>query len=156
VLRRIKKWAAALVPLRVVDWRRRRRLERQIQQWDDEYSRKAEAASFGERMRIFQQWDYETGWVRAELGQLDRRVLRRRAEQRGIELPPDDDSSWVLHQETGTKYLNETARVRVRRAIKQDRRESIKWWVEVWAPILGALTGLIGALIGLLALWRAP
>jgi hypothetical protein len=41
--------------------------------------------------------------------------------------------------------------------IRQDFREPTKWWVDVLAPVLGAATGLIGALIGLLALWnRTP
>jgi hypothetical protein len=146
---RLVSWA----PDRVLEWRRRRALRREIMRLDGECEKEVQAAHVNEKMEIYSRWDFDTGWSRAELGELETERLRRRAERRGLEIP-QDDVWWIKHLETNTKYLTPTARARVKRMIRQDRRESAKWWVDVLSPVLGALTGLIGALIGLLALLK--
>lgn len=146
------KWLAWWTPQWLSEWRRRRALHRELDRLDRDYGQQV-ADEPARRMEIYQDWDYNTGWTRAALGELETRRLVRRAEKRGLEVP-DDNTWWTHHAETDTKYLRPEARARVKRMIRNDFRESVKWWVDVLAPVLGALTGLIGALIGLLALWK--
>lgn len=148
-----KAWLHASAPDRFVEWRKRRALRREIRRLDDEFDKEVQAAHVNEKLNIYSRWDFETGWSRAELGGLETRRLARRVEARGLDIPRDD-ASWEHHRDTDTKYLTDAARARLRRMIRQDFRDSVKWWVDILAPLLGALTGIIGALIGLLALWR--
>lgn len=82
-----------------------------------------------------------------QLGELLSRQLIRRASSRGLDIP-NDDSWW--EESLGYKYLSKTGRARVERMIRDDFRENSKWFMEVVA----VLTGLVGALIGLLSVLR--
>jgi hypothetical protein len=56
-----------------------------------------------------------------------------------------------------TRYLSERAMTELRSAIRKERMERravIEWWFKVVGGAVGILTGLVGALIGLLAVWK--
>src|SRR6266849_4524613 len=127
---------------------KRRRVLRKIREMDDLYEKEESKADRGRKHEIWQEWDYDGRWLRAELGALESKQLTQRAARRGLDIP-QDDASWETHDETELKYLTEQARIRLRKSIRQDVRDSVKWWVDVIAPLLGAMTGIIGASIGL-------
>jgi len=37
---------------------------------------------------------------------------------------------------------------------KRERRESVEWWVKIISGLITIGTGLVGALIGLVAVWK--
>ena len=50
----------------------------------------------------------------------------------------------------GHQYLNEEKRAMVKAAIRDQQRESVKWWADVFARMATFVVGIIGALTGLL------
>lgn len=79
--------------------------------------------------------------------------LIRKARNLGIDVPVDDPE-WFLeritHNERIYKILSSTGETRLRLLIQKHRRENIEWWLK----IIAALTGLIGTLIGLVAILK--
>lgn len=82
--------------------------------------------------------------------------LLARATKRGIELPRDKDHWWWSDAdyagENARSYLTDIGKAGAQRLIRDDRRSSLKWWIDVCVPIFTALTGLAGAAIGIIAL----
>jgi hypothetical protein len=81
------------------------------------------------------------------------RVLRRKAERLGIEMPRD----WWEHDETHDLwYLTPEGRRHLRRRMTEERLWVVKQWSLVLVPVAALVVGLIGTVIGLLGIWRAP
>ena len=81
------------------------------------------------------------------------RHLRRRAERFGVEMPRD----WWEHDETHDLwYLTPDGRRHVRRRITEERMWAFKQWARTLTPLVALLLGLLGTIIGLLGIWRAP
>ncbi|MDO8836612.1 MAG: hypothetical protein Q7V01_13505 [Vicinamibacterales bacterium] len=81
------------------------------------------------------------------------RILRRKAERFGIEMPRD----WWEHDETHDLwYLTPEGRRHLRRRLTEERVWVVKQWSLVLAPVIALVIGLIGTIIGLLGIWRAP
>jgi hypothetical protein len=87
-------------------------------------------------------------------------ALARRASNRGIDLHEYQDW-WVKYtgdDGTSTDYMTDIGRARAVRMLKEDRWKSVQRWLDALAkvgPIVTGITGLVGALIGLLALLRS-
>jgi hypothetical protein len=72
----------------------------------------------------------------------------------------NDEQKWdsdlhALH--SPTRYLTPEAMTELRGAIRKERAEQrvlFEWWLKVLGGAVGILTGLIGALIGLVAIWK--
>ena len=81
------------------------------------------------------------------------RILRRKAERFGIEMPRD----WWEHDETHDLwYLTPDGRRHLRRRLTEERVWVVKQWFLVLIPAVALLVGLLGTIIGLLGIWRAP
>jgi hypothetical protein len=81
------------------------------------------------------------------------RILRRKAERFGIEMPRD----WWEHDETHDLwYLTPDGRRHLRRRLTEERVWVVKQWFLVLVPVIALIIGLVGTLIGLLGIWRAP
>lgn len=81
------------------------------------------------------------------------RLLRRKAERFGIEMPRD----WWEHDETyDLWYLTPEGRRHLRRRLTEERVWVVKQWFLVLVPVIALLMGFIGTIIGLLGIWRAP
>lgn len=81
------------------------------------------------------------------------RVLRRQAERLGIEMPRD----WWEHDETHDLwYMTPEGRRHLRRRMTEERLWVVKQWSLVLVPVIALVVGLIGTVIGLLGIWRAP
>ena len=90
------------------------------------------------------------GWPEAELGKIRTTKLVRRAKRRGIDLYANQDW-WTDHMETQTKFLTNIGLAQAKRLIRDDFRQSVKWWVEVVGQVAMALAGLGGIAIGILS-----
>jgi hypothetical protein len=92
--------------------------------------------------------------------QLTSEYLVSRAERYQLLVPQIDrkDGKWESSSVTGRYRLTQAAILELRSAIRaeeKERSELTRSWLASIAPIIGALTGLVGVLIGLLTLlWR--
>jgi CRISPR/Cas system CSM-associated protein Csm4 (group 5 of RAMP superfamily) len=71
----------------------------------------------------------------------------------------DDKQKWDSDHSlySPTRYLTPEAMTELRGAIRKERAEQrvvFEWWLKVLGGAVGILTGLIGALIGLVAIWK--
>jgi hypothetical protein len=81
------------------------------------------------------------------------RISRRKAERFGIEMPRD----WWEHDETHDLwYLTPEGRRHLRRRMTEERIWGVKQWFIVLIPAVALAIGLVGTIIGLLGIWRAP
>jgi hypothetical protein len=76
-----------------------------------------------------------------------------------VPLPPKTDTEMWSHSEDGTmEFLTPTGRAFTRKIIdaEKTRRRDVNawWWKNILAPAVTALTGLIGAIIGLVAILK--
>jgi len=65
------------------------------------------------------------------------------------------DSDHSLH--SPTRFLTPEAMLELRSAIRKERTEQravIEWWFKILGGAVGIITGLVGALIGLIAIWK--
>jgi hypothetical protein len=84
--------------------------------------------------------------------------------RRGIEPPrghgmwwddSEDHGGTIEEIEAATMfYLTDKGQAAARRLIREDRRKNIEWWVKVIGSIAALVTGLLGALIGVIALLK--
>lgn len=84
---------------------------------------------------------------------LKSRAWRRKAEQYGIEMPRE----WWEHDETHDLwFLTPEGRRHVKHRLTEERMWAVKQWFHTLVPVVALLVGLIGSIIGLLGIWRAP
>jgi hypothetical protein len=81
--------------------------------------------------------------------------LIAKAEKLGIEIP---DEWWTRPRPedpfTVKPYIGDRKRTKLKRLIQDERYKQAKKWTELLAPIIGALTGIIGTIIGLIAILK--
>jgi hypothetical protein len=81
------------------------------------------------------------------------RILRRKAERLGVEMPRE----WWEHDEAHDLwYLTTDGRRHLRRRLTEERIWVVKQWLMVLVPVLALLCGTVGVVIGLIGIWRAP
>ena len=74
--------------------------------------------------------------------------LRQQAKRWGVEIPDE----FLVHAEDDSLFIGGAYHERMALKIRDAKRETIKFWVgSVAIPLLGALTGLAGAIIGILS-----
>jgi hypothetical protein len=71
----------------------------------------------------------------------------------------NDEQKWDSDHaiNTPTRFLTPEAMTELRSAIRKERAEQravIEWWFKILGGAVGIVTGLIGALIGLVAIWK--
>jgi len=87
----------------------------------------------------------------------DRILLKVR--QLGIELPTGKESWWwddmdYVGPDDYRSYLTDIGKSAVSKLIKEERRKNLEWWVKIVVTLITALTGLVGALIGVFSLLK--
>lgn len=115
----------------------------------------------------------EIGLIHMELDPIETSYWRRKAARFHATVPelrevrnPDypevrvsEDETWEFDHNSGRWHLSAVGIAVVRSQIREEqkwRREHLTGWVTAFAAVVGALTGLIGALIGLAAVWPRP
>ena len=144
-----KRWHT-WIPRPLREHLRARELEWVVIALSDEYASKLESHSPNLHPEIVAEWSWHAGWPEAELGKIRTTKLVRRAKRRGIDLYANQDW-WTDHMETQTKFLTKIGLAQAKRLIRDDFRQSVKWWVEVVGQVAMALAGLGGIAIGILS-----
>lgn len=115
---------------------------------------------------IIDEWHNINGWeldsIEAEIKHNDSRALLDEAEKLYLPAPGlNDKNKWIPKEDLNTfenwSVLTPEAMTDLRAAIRKERREQ-REELESWAKIVGAfmtiLTGLVGAVIGLVAVLK--
>jgi len=84
---------------------------------------------------------------------LKSRKLRRRADIVGIDLPRE---WWGHDEEHDLWWLTPDGRGQLKRRLTQERLWALKQWIQTLTPVAAILIGMVGVIIGLLAMWRWP
>jgi hypothetical protein len=133
------------------DWLERRRLRRSLKRL---YVTKYREALKGEWSdgdnTIAHRYEQESAPMRARLWEMESAELVGRAWALGIvvaDLEPLRFGNPLWREEAGCRYLSAEGRRAIERSISAVRREQVDMWFRRLAPI----TGIIGALTGLLA-----
>jgi hypothetical protein len=138
---------------------RRRRLEKEATEAAEESKRKKDH-SIAEEWHTINSWELDS--IDAEIKHNDSRALLDEAQKLYLPTPgPADKDKWVPKEDLNTfenwSVLTPEAMTELRAAIRKERRER-REVVESWAKVVGAiitiLTGLVGAAIGLVAVWN--
>jgi hypothetical protein len=108
---------------------------------------------------IYTQYLRAISFYEPELRQVTSKRLNRKAIKFGIDIKFDE---WYISHQVFTDngsymctVLTPLGEIKLRRLIRDERRNNIGFWVKILAPIITALTGLAGAIIGLLAIIKA-
>ena len=123
---------------------RARDIRRAAQDLDRHYRPLADKARGQEQHDIVAEWHFESQWPISELGELETERLRRLAHRWNVDCPPPEEN-----RDTGRVYIPDDLRRNLRRDIRDARRESIRWWIQVVVMPLIALLGVTTALLSL-------
>jgi hypothetical protein len=139
-------------------------LVRQERALDKEWKRKNAEAEERKEPAILEEWENSYGdlvyedlrWSRNKLVSDE---LLREADELYLPRPQFDDATKWENKEDYYGMprpgfvLTAAAMTELRASIrkeKKERREAFEWWIKLF----GSLTGLVGALIGLVSIWR--
>lgn len=143
------------IPERIREWIRVAELRRELCRLEEHYRSAMDRASDVNAQQLSSEWDFESGWPLAELGAIYSRRTMRKARRWGVIVPHSHDNGWwTTHIESSRRYLTDYGQQNARKLIRAEFRDSVKWWVDLASPVIGMLTGLTGALIGLVALLK--
>ncbi len=158
-----RRWIDILLPSALVKWLRMRRLNARRRRIEDEFGRDVQEAKRNKKSEeaihsIYAEWRWERDEIEWEIGVAVTQVLMDEAHTLHIPLPPfTDETKWVRYP-PGTIHLSTEGIQEVRAAIrreKQERREAVRQWLTIRASLITIITGLVGALIGLVAVFRS-
>lgn len=97
---------------------------------------------------IAAEWYYTTREYKDQIERVLSRMLIRKAERLNVPTPDYDcEDMWVGKER---EYLNGKGRRVVGKAIRMEIKERL----EVWIPLVTAVTGLLGVVIGLIAIFK--
>jgi hypothetical protein len=143
---RIKKWWKEHQQVKV--------LKRGIKELDKKYDSLIAKSGEEYEERLIDDYIDEVSIYRPRLDYLKTQKLLRKASKLGIEVKPEW-GNWFIKQEnvyTEQTYLvlSDIGEAKVRNLIRKQKREDMEWWLK----IIGALTGLVGTIIGLVAILK--
>ncbi len=129
-------------------------MRHQLSQIEARYTQMlADATKEFDSERIVSEWNPVAASTETALAILESKKLRSQADWWSVEIPED---VWVQDEDRSV-YIGAGYQPRIKRLIRDARRESIKFWVGLITQVLAAATGLAGALIGVLSfLKRSP
>ena len=132
------------------DWLTRRlhvrKLRRDVREVDSHYRPLAAAETMWDKKQAIEaEWSFEAAWPANELAVLESARLRRLADRWDIDTPSSKPD-----RQTGHRYIPDEQRRKMRREIRDARRESTRWWIQVVVVPLIALVSSVTALIALL------
>jgi hypothetical protein len=139
-------------------WKIRRLQRRSNAEWDRRIKESGKPADKCTSEPWYAHYAFEDIGSDAEIRKLVSDELEWQATALFLPVPWGDETSWETDGASPrTRYMTAQAMTDLRTAIRKERmarREAIEWWVKVIGGAVGILTGLIGALIGLVAVWR--
>lgn len=132
---------------------RKRVLKKELKALSRDYEPKLDAlrlegkAPTDTHANLFGEYLARRGPFEEELLAIESRDLRRRALKCGVVVPPVHEWNRGTY---GHYHLDEATRAGIKASICDQKRESIKFWVDVFAPVAALVVGILGALIGVL------
>ena len=146
---RVKSWLRSRLPDWLTTWSRGRELRRAVREIDDRFKPLADRARGEEQQAILAEWAFNLEWPNSKLAELETRRLRRLALRWHVDSPsPEHD------YDHGCWYIPDEPRKRLRRDIREARREIIRWWIQVVVVPLMILVSAATALISLFRTFR--
>jgi hypothetical protein len=138
---------------------RRKKLENEGAEAAKEAKRKKEHG-IAEEWHTINSWELDS--IDAEIKHNDSRALLDEAENLYLPTPkPNDTDKWVPKEDLyifeNWSVLTPEAMTELRVAIRKerrDRREVLESWAKTIGAIITIITGLVGAVIGLVAVWK--
>src|SRR2546427_11228994 len=111
------------------EWKRERRLRRELKEIDREYSPRWKAVKDQmDYIPLRAEYDAVTGDTALELNRYELRRLRKKADKFGVEFPPfDSPVDWDKHSWTGHMFLTQIGEAKV---IRQIKRARFTYWKE--------------------------
>jgi len=134
--------------------RKRRKLQKRIDSITEKFESRLATAKPENIDSILNEQAQCLDPLELELNGLDTMELYRQARELGIKLPTDQPTWWRKDEdEYGQTYshLSEVGRIGVSKLIREEKFQNAERWIKLITPIVSALTGLLGALIGILA-----
>jgi hypothetical protein len=137
----------------VLDRLRLYRLERRLERVERDYHKRYE-----DRKRkgigkpeddygLQPDWMFDTGFLSEEIENLFTNSLISEARRLRVPVPPRDENEWWTRQQyTRGWTLTEEGIARIRAAVRLERKER-REAILAWAPLVSALTGLIGVVM---------
>lgn len=93
-------------------------------------------------------WNFEASGCFGQIVVIETKKLRRKANRYNLPFPDyNDEEAWEINA-YGERYMNDKTRYELAKKIRQELKERL----EIWIPIVTALTGLIGVFIGLISI----
>jgi hypothetical protein len=136
------------------EWRSHRRVNQQLVSIDKQLSKALSDghSSTGDPFALLGKRKH----YQSALDYLKTQQLLRKADRLSIDITPEQNPRWWYTQnEEGYPILTKSGQIRVKKLIDDERFARSERWIKLLAPIIAALTGLVGTIIGLLAfLWR--
>lgn len=134
---------------------RREALEQEIRQMEREYANELRTArSTFEQKSITDKYKARVSPVLELLAALETTRLLNEADDLGIEVP-DNDKWWAYELVDGKKHqlhLTKFGLVHTAKLVRQERFARMEQVVKLALTVITALTGLLGVLIGLIAI----
>ena len=94
--------------------------------------------------RLLAEYFGERDIVDAQLASIESDDLIRRAKRWSVDIPA---GAWERGP-TGELYLKDETRAAIGRAVKNERRTEVKWWVDILIPVLSLLIALVAVIGG--------
>lgn len=137
------------------DWRSRRKFEAELAAVEKYYAPAIEKLKGDERQSEIAAYFHECEEPQSGIDRLETKYLKDKARSLGIEFPKQSDREWWEEDQfRGGHCLTEIGKMRLEKFIRQERWDRTKRILEVSAVVITALTGLLGALIGVLSLYK--
>jgi hypothetical protein len=134
-----EKWRS-WAPERLRDFLDRRQLEAEIEKIDAKFQPLLDAADASQEPHVHQAWNYETDELQEELARLSGKRLEKQARRWNVDIP---EECWTESRFSGYRFIGFGGRAKLGRAIRDARRESVRWWVQVLIMPLIALLSLM-------------
>lgn len=129
------------------DFNRRRKCAKELRDLRKHYEPIIDKLKGLDRESEISSYIFECGPLNAELDYLDSKGLLKQARNLGIEVPRD----WFDRNELFPfSFLTDMGKARLRKQVRSEQWKYRKHWIE----LITVLTGLIGTLIGLVALFK--
>lgn len=126
-------------------WLRARGIRREIRDLDRYYGSLVAKARGDEEQALLAEWSFEVQEPQSRLGQLETDPLRRLAERFLLDCPSSEQN-----RDTGLFYIPDALRRKLKREIRDARRERVRWWVQA---VVMPLIGLLGVAAALLSVY---
>ena len=151
-------WKLSIWQWRFKRWRKDRQeiksLRKAINQVERKYAPRFAAAEVAGDEILIDDYLEEVSPYQPKLDYLKSQKLLEKARKLGIEVSPDRagwfTDSYDCYRERAYKVLSQIGEARLRNIIRKQERDNWEWWLKV----ITAFTGLIGALIGLVAILK--